>query len=129
MGMKTVNLEHFAFFSEGQSLERLNAQLRAPASLMPHQVAASTGCSLTDAMAVLLLLADTCAATPLLLVYHKAHPDGPPILARSIVEGLPSCPLVCDHCEEEIDDPDELWYDFLFKLTEKVQFVLGSGDV
>lgn len=96
---------------------------------MPHQIASATGCSLEEALAVLLLLFRLSVAEAFLLVYHNIHEgDTPPILARGILDGLPQVPFVCEICQEEIASSSELSYDFLFKITENVCFIGLTQD-
>jgi hypothetical protein len=82
---------------------------------MPHEIAAATGCTLAEAMGLMLLFLGRSHVVARLLVYHNRHPEGPPILARSILEGPPTLPFDCDVCDERIECKDDLSYDFLFE--------------
>jgi hypothetical protein len=95
---------------------------------MPHSVANATGCSLKQAMELLLSLSDQYIVEPYLLVYHGTHPGDPPILARNMLDGFPSLPFACDLCEEKVNSRDELQYDFLFKKADDIEFVLEDID-
>jgi hypothetical protein len=121
--MTEVKLSKVYYFNEDSHLEKLNRHVRIHTDLMPHQVAAATGCKLEEAMEVLMLLFHLYLAEALLLVYHNDHPNIP-AKALNISEGLPSLPFICDVCEKEISNPDELSYDFLFKKKDDIQFVL-----
>jgi hypothetical protein len=122
--MQTINLSNFPCLSKELHLQRLNNLAEIQDNLMPHQVAVATGCSHEEALAVLLLLSKHSLAEALLVVYHNEHLiDSPPILARSIFEGLPPLPFICDICQQEITSSDELSYDFLFRVLEKANFV------
>lgn len=122
-----VNLSKFYCFNEGAHLRELNRLVRIHTDLMPHQVAVATGCGLKEAMEVLMLLFHRHLAEVFLLVYHNDHPDTP-AQALNISEGLPSLPFICDLCEEEIRDPNELSYDFLFKISDDIQFVVEDDE-
>ena len=123
--MKTLSLRRYACFSSSKSLQNLNHLVEIHSNLMPHQVASATGCSLNEAMAMLIFLFTRSLAEVFLLVYHNSDQVDPPtpILARSILEGLPDLPITCDVCGKEIEHRSDLSYDFLFKIIEKVRFV------
>jgi hypothetical protein len=91
---------------------------------MPHQISSATGCELNEAMQILLLLYHRNLAYILLLVYHLSNPDTP-MFSKRIFEGLPEPPILNPFTEENIDNLDELSYDFLFVLTQKqdIEFV------
>jgi hypothetical protein len=122
--MRTVRLNSFPYFDNSKALEDLNRLVELYDNLMPHQVAAATGCRLQDAMGVLMLLVSHSLAEAVLLVYHISDPIDPlvPFLSRSIYDGLPTPPLLCDVCGNEIETADELTYDFSFKLASAVHF-------
>lgn len=126
--MKTVNLRSFPCFRDYETLQKLNLHVQLQNNLMPHGVADATGCSLEQAMAVLLLLANQYVVEPYLLIYHSIHPDAPPILARNMLDGPLSLPFACDLCEKTITSRDELLYDFLFTKTNDVTFVFEDVD-
>lgn len=121
--MKAISLEHFPYFNDDRPLQQLNRLVEIKADLMPHQVAVATGCSLDEAMGILLLLFNSSLVEALLLVYHNDHLDAPPILARNILDGPPLLPFTCDICQNEIKHRDELSYDFLFKKASNIQFI------
>jgi hypothetical protein len=126
--MKAINLKRFPYFNKDRPLRELNHLAEIHDNLMPHQVAAATGCSLDEAMGVLLLLVDRALVEAFLLVYHNAHPDIP-VLARSMLEGFPTPPLTCKICEKDIEQGTELSYDFLFKKTDDITFVVESNEL
>src|SRR5438034_1370771 len=111
--MRTVRLNNFPYFDNSKALEDLNRLVRLYDNLMPHQVAAATGCRLQDAMGVLMLLVAHSLAEAVILVYHTTDQIDPlvPFLSRSIYEGLPAPPLVCDVCGNQVETTEELSYD------------------
>ena len=119
--MQEVNVTYFSAFSGANRLQKLNDFVQDRVTLMPHEMAIATGCSLVEATALLMLLYHLYIADPYLLVFHKSHPFEM-ILKLPLEGGLPKLPLVCDLCEDEITDPDSLFYDFEFKLKSNVQF-------
>jgi hypothetical protein len=121
-----VRLRRFRCSDRIRALRELNDLVAVHRELMPHQVAAATGCELELAMEILLTLYDRELAEQLLLVYHNTHLDAP-IKALDITEGPPALPFVCDGCQAEISDPDDLSYDFLFRLRDQVQLVVDSN--
>ena len=121
--MQTINLTSFPCLGKEAQLQSLNNLVDISDSLMPHQIAVATGCSIDEALAVLLLLLRLSTVKGFLLVYHSGHEDNnPPIMARNIFDGLPILPFICEVCQKEIINANELSYDFLFKLIEKVHF-------
>ena len=123
--METVSLRHFPYFNNDKPLQELNHLVDVHGNnLEAHQVAAATGCRLDEAMGILLLLFNSSLAEAFLLVYHNDHADGPPILARRILDGLPPLPFTCDICQGEIENREELSYDFLFKMADSIRFVV-----
>jgi hypothetical protein len=93
---------------------------------MPHQLAVQTGCSLKDAIALLLMLHILSIADGMLLIYHNSHPDAPPIMIKNFLDGLPEVPFVCDMCQNEIKNRHELSYDLFFKQNMLVQFTVEN---
>jgi len=125
-----VNLHNLHCFSEHDKLVTLNRLAVTNPDLMPHQVAVATGCDLNEAMQVLMLLYDMHLAEAYTLVYHTTHSDGPPaeVLRAEISAGLPSFPLRCPLCQEEINSSDEVTYGFLFVLSQGIQFVAETEE-
>ena len=124
--MRELSLRQFACFSNSQVLQRLNNLLSSRNAVMPHEVASATGCSLREAMAFLLLLYVNSVAEVALLVYDKHDESDPlvPFVSRDITEGIPSLPIVCDVCGREISEPNDLGYDFLFRIVAPVRFAI-----
>jgi len=92
--------------------------------LMPHQIASATGCSLDEAMSLLLHLSTLDIAKAKTLVYHINDNTDPPvsILTRNLNEGPPELPLVCPICGQDIENYEELLFDFIFILNTKPHF-------
>jgi len=126
-----VDIRKIPCFSDRNRIAVLNRLVVTNPDLMPHQVAAATGCTLEDAMQVLMLLYDLHLVEAFTLVYHSVHPDAPPAqaLRMDISDGLPSFPIQCPLCEEKIDSPSEVTYGFLFVLNEDVQFVTETDEL
>jgi len=93
---------------------------------MPHQVASATGCTLDEAMKLLMFLASIDIVETLLLVYHlNENTETPsPIMMRPLNEGPPKLPFTCDECGQQIANQNELSYDFIFRFKhrDKVHF-------
>ena len=126
-----VNIHKLTFLSDRDKIKVLNRLVATNPDLMPHLVAAATGCLLEEAMQVLMLLYDLHLADAFTLVYHSAHPDTPPAQALriDISDGLPSFPIQCSLCEEEIANSSEVTYGFLFVLNEDIQFVTETNEL
>lgn len=126
--MKTLNLKHFPSFKREGILKNLNELVEHQKELMPHQVAVAAGCTLDEAMGILMLLTADEMAEAYLLVYHTTHDNSSqaPIMARKLTEGFPETPFTCDDCGQEINSTHNLRYDFLFKIKEDMQFIYTS---
>jgi len=126
-----VDIRKLSCFSDRNRIAALNTLVGTNPDLMPHQVAAATGCLLEEAMQLLMLLYNLHLVEAFTLVYHRAHPDAPPAqaLRMDISDGLPSFPIQCPLCEEQIDSPSEVTYGFLFVLNEDVQFVAETDGL
>jgi hypothetical protein len=123
--MKIINLSKFPCLSKEKQLQQINDLIKINDTLMPHQVATATGCGIEEALALLLFLYSLSISNSKLLIYHNNHlENNPPIFAREIKEGLPELPFICDICQTEVQSPDELSYDFLFRLNEEIHFVV-----
>lgn len=115
-----VRLDRIPCFSNADKLNILFRLLRTRDSLTPREISAATGCTLIDSMQVLLILSEENLATPYLLVYHNQHPTTF-IEARQLEKGFPQTPLVCDVCDETIEDGSLLSYDFSFSLSPTLE--------
>jgi len=126
--MKILNLKHFLSFRQERTLNNLNELVERQKELMPHQVAVASGCTVDEAMGILMLLTVDKMAEAYLLIYHILDDTDPPvpILARRLTDGFPEIPFVCDNCEREITDTNELRYDFLFKIGSTLRFTYLS---
>lgn len=122
----SINLNSFPFFQDEASLTRLNNLFASRSNLMPHEVASATGCSLEEAMHLLMFLYDKRMAEAYLVVYHERHLDEPPIEVRPIVQGFPSLPMVCEVCGEVISEEADLSYGFQFVFISRFQFPLSE---
>ncbi len=111
-----VKLDKIPCFSNTSKLDILLRLLQTRSNITPREIAAATGCTLIDSMQVLLVLSEEKLAAPFLLVYHNQHPNTV-IEARGLEEGFPQTPLVCDICDEIIEDGNHLSYDFSFSLS------------
>jgi hypothetical protein len=122
--MEVLSIKQFRCFNSATRLERLNDLVDLHNHLMPHQIAAATGCGVNDAMGLLLHLSTLSLAKPRLLVYHTTDVIDPPnyILSRDIALGFPELPFECGECGETIESYDELRFEFSFTLIEKITF-------
>lgn len=123
--MSRLNLARFPRLSEQRAVETLNRLTKYNRRLMLHQVAVATACSTAEAMGMVYLLLDQKDAEAFILVYHTSDLTDPPVhsLRRPIAEGLPSLPLVCNICGNEIESPAELAFDLEFRVAEDIEFV------
>jgi len=108
-------------FSKKQAI-LLNNLVAVNKQLMPHVVAAATGCRLEDAMALLIFLYNKSIVDGFILIYHLQHQDS--YFARRLLKnGLPRVDEVfCQVCEENIENESELLYDFEFVINQDVSF-------
>lgn len=118
--MLKISLSKLPYF-DTPKVALLNRLVRVNKSLMPHTIAGATGCRISEAMALLLLLYAQYAVDGFILIYHKAHLEFY-VEKRPIEEGLPPrdnyfCPI----CEETAK-ADDLFYSFEFDLVKDVQF-------
>lgn len=96
-------------------------------SLMPHSVAAATGCNRAEALTLLLMLYGSNVVNGFILIYHHPHIDVP-VDRRPLKDGLPpKGPFECPICETVVVDENGLYFDFEFLLIEKVEFLLENG--
>lgn len=93
---------------------------------MPHELAVGASCSLDEAMGILMVITAHSMAEPFILAYHTTCPENNaiPFTAQSIYDGLPTPPIYCDVCDQEVEDKEELVYDFIFNLTPPIQFII-----
>lgn len=117
--MTKVNISKFKCFTESGRLDKLNAFFDERTEAMPREIAAQTGCGLREAMSLLMFLFHLYLAEAFILVYHNEHPETP-ISKRSLIGGLPTLPMQCEDCDDEIENPDQLSYEFWFKFKSKI---------
>jgi hypothetical protein len=127
--MRILDIHKLSCFNDPERVKNLNRLIVTNPDLMPHQVAIATGCSIEQAMQVLMLLYDQYLANAFTLIYHKSHPEAPPALALQvdIAEGIPHFPIRCPICDEVIASSSDVTYGFLFVLKEKVRFIIQFG--
>jgi len=125
--VRTIDLSSFRCLGEPSRLRKLNRSVAIHTDLMPHVLATATGCELEEAIELLTLLYHQGLGALYLLVYHTAH-QNIPVRAQGIAEGPPPLPFICPVCEEEVHDPNELFYDFLFKVDDEIEFVVRRDD-
>ena len=119
--MEKIEIKFIPAFQDQNRLARLNSFILRRNTVMPHEVAAATGCSIQESITLLLYLYHRYLADPYLLTFHTHHPLVV-IEKTHLKEGLPELPIICDHCEEQILNPDELIYEFEFNLRGEIQF-------
>ncbi len=124
--MARVDLSALDCFRDRERIGRLISYVEVNDSLMPHSIAAATGCSLEEALTLLLMLYGKYLVDGYVLVYHSAHPDFP-IDRRPIGEGLPpqesyTCPV----CEMTELGSSEMLFDLEFRLIKQVEFTVDS---
>lgn len=119
--MSTMNLTNLGLFSTKQ-ITLLNDLVAVNKQLMPHVVASATGCRLEEAMSLLIFLYDKNVVDGFVLVYHIKHQDY--YFARyPLKDGLPKANvIVCQICEENIENQSDLLYDFEFVVNQDISF-------
>lgn len=86
-------------------------------SVMPHELANATGVSAKTAVDLLSNLAKMTEAKLNRCVYHDCEESGgASFLAVDHTESL-ELPVRCCHCEEQIEEEDELRFDLLLLAT------------
>jgi hypothetical protein len=127
--VQNVELRKPACLADPDKLLIFNRLAETKLAFMPHEVSTTIGCSLIEAMQLLLLLYDRGHAEPFLLVYHKDHLDGP-VTARRLIDGFPDLPFNCELCDQEIDTRESLLFDFLFKLKSQIniEYIHNGND-
>lgn len=106
-------------FGSTQNNEKLKELIEHTKTIMPHQLAAATGCGLNACLDYLWMLAHQNLATPSHLVYHQ-HTDHAdfPILSYPYTTQL-TYPFTCEECEQSITSPDEITTGIMFVITPK----------
>jgi hypothetical protein len=113
--------EHMPAVSQSQ-WEVLVSFLNSRRAAQPHEIAIATGIRSSTALAIFAHLASMGATTNYLLLYHGCSEA--PFAARQLRDGLPSFPLQCTLCDEEIVDDRNIGYDTRTMLTEGVTLEL-----
>ena len=118
-----MDFEQFPCLNKNKALERFRHLIKISTSLMPHQVAAATGCDIRESIAILMFLVTEDKLKPFILVYHNNHDDDIPlpIMKRNFIDGYPKLPFICDGCEKEIVSRKELSYDLMFEIIENME--------
>lgn len=111
MRVRNLQLGQRLTFLTPQMKSRLSAILsELDEKLMPHSVAILLGIEYSEALLLLAVLGREGVCSNRLLVYHNCEPAVP---AGSIPfgRGYPKMPWRCRHCEQEVEDLDELSFD------------------
>ncbi|MCP4423424.1 MAG: hypothetical protein GY803_02930 [Chloroflexi bacterium] len=116
----TVNLSNFPYFSNPQYLEELNRHIKLHDDFMPHQISGAIGCSLKDALGILILLYFMALGELYLLVYHQDNLEVY-IEKRKFSEGHPKIPFVNPLTDLTVNSLSELEYDIQFDLNDDVE--------
>jgi hypothetical protein len=123
---QALSLKRFPSIRGENSLQSLNRLVELNELLMPHQVASATGCTLDEAMKLLMFLASIDIVETFLLVYHLNEDTETisPVMMRPLNEGPPKLPFICNKCGQQITNQNELSYDFIFRFKhqDKVRF-------
>lgn len=117
MPIQVVNLDNFSYFQNSEVLAKLNKHLALHDDFMLHQIASATGCTLDDAMRVLLYLYHLKLVQVYLVVYTVDDPESP-ILIRDFQQGYPDIPFQNPVTEEWVDSYQQLSFEFLFRLLQ-----------
>lgn len=119
-----LDLSRFPRLGAPEAVAVVNRLFQRRRESMMHEIATATGCKLEEAAGMFYLLFSRDAAIAFILVYHKQHNDLPVYSHRiPMAEGLPSVPLHCNVCDEEIETLDELTFDLQFQLVKDIEFV------
>ena len=119
-----INLTSFPYFKEKASLKKLNRHVRLHRDFMMHQLASATGCSLPDAMGIILLLYAKQLGDIQVAIYHKDDLSTPMFVKRA-EEGPPKIPFINPLNESEIGSREELAYDFILKLHSGIEIMFN----
>lgn len=110
-------------FLSDQQKARLSQLFRHPnGQIMPHDLAVRLGITRSDALTVLAILEGDGMCSMKLLVYHKCEPDNP-AGAIPYGQGFPNLPWLCPLCEEEVDNYDDLLFDFIAEINQAIEFI------
>lgn len=102
--------------------DQLNRYFSEPGrKFMPHQLAAMLGVKQADAISILNVLGTHKFSENQLLIYHTCNPEVP-AGAIPYGDGFPNLPWSCPLCGRDVENPDELSYDLLAKVTKPVTF-------
>lgn len=114
------------YFRDKKRVALLNAFLEVNLSMMPHSIAVATGCSVDEALKLLLLLYSHYLVEGYLLLYHVEHLDLP-FERRVLHKGLPpSEPITCSICEKS-DIPDsDIYFDLEFSPLSPLKFGVSN---
>lgn len=109
-------------FLSGEQKAELSQHFKDPhETAMPHQLAVRLGTKYSDALAILAVLEADGLCEIKLLIYHICAEA--PVGAIPFGRGFPSLPWVCPHCEEVVEDYNELSFDAIAEATEAIEFV------
>ncbi|MBD2356653.1 hypothetical protein H6G41_18815 [Tolypothrix sp. FACHB-123] len=113
---------HLEFLSENQKAKLSKHFMTASITLMPHELAVLLGIEYPHALAVLAELEAEGVCEMKLLIYHNCEPEVP---AGAIPFGIgfPDLPWICPHCEQSVENEDELSFDFIAYFNQAIEFV------
>ena len=89
---------------------------------MPHEVSGPLGISYGEAVSILTALQISGLTQNYILIYHSCEPDLV-MMYRNFESGFPSLPLVCENCQEEVEDNSDLSFGLMAISNSPIQFV------
>lgn len=119
---RLMDRKRLDFLSDDQKARLSRLFSKPNVKIMPHDLAIRLGITRPDALAVLAILEADGLCTIKLLIYHKCEPDVP-AGAIPYGKGFPNLPWTCSLCEEEVDNYDDLSFDFMAEVKQSIEFI------
>lgn len=109
---------------DASTWRRLGALLMAHRGkgLMPHDIANRLGIHRHPVMAIIIVLGRQSLVKRRYCIYHRCSEA--PVDYRDFEDGFQPTPWVCPGCDEEISSPDELRYDLLCLVPQRLDLEL-----
>ena len=117
--MKRFKAPHLARVVAAQ-WDALQAVLREPGDVMPHELVTKIGVDRVSAVAIFTALAEAQCGELLLLIYW-ADAGEQPIAARPLKKGFPRVPMYVEANDEYVLDPEQLTYDYMLRVREGIE--------
>ena len=110
-------------FITHEQKEILNARFaESNAKVMPHELSGPLSISYSQAISVLTALQALGFAQNYIVVYHSCEPDLP-ISYTKFEDGFPALPWVCENCQEEVENFEELSFGIMAISNRQIHFI------